>query len=388
ARSAKITGEGGRFEQAVAVSPQSVYELTAFVRGAGVIGVRVSGETFTKSSNADNEKWIPIKLTFSTADASEAKVFGVYGGGEGRFDDFRLVALESAPDQALAVSDQNNQSLDDPQIRILGGDLDSELSYILEDIVDVTSDESDIRVLSISGDGSLENIKDLLYLQGIDAAIVQSDILSIYRERSAVRNIEDKLVYIAQLGTTMGHLIAQQAIATIHDLEGKRIYIGDSESSSFFTASNIFERLGIAVSIVDDLGPEEAIISLNAGKLDAAFLMGIPPVGLMHLASQSEELHFLHIPSHGIDNDIYGTHMLSQDDYPTISEGEEIQTVTAQIALIAYDWPADHHRYAKMVRFKDILASKTDTLRSGDYHRSFRTADFYSDVGGGWRSLR
>ncbi|MGI9506291.1 MAG: hypothetical protein ACR2RE_24890, partial [Geminicoccaceae bacterium] len=48
-KSGKITGAGGRFEQHVVVHPDSNYELTAYVSGAGAIGI-VDGETLTAKS--------------------------------------------------------------------------------------------------------------------------------------------------------------------------------------------------------------------------------------------------------------------------------------------------------------------------------------------------
>jgi len=384
-KSAKITGTNGRFEQSVTVDPQSEYELRAHIRGSGLIGLKIGGETFTKSSTDDSDKWLPISLSFNTQEAKEAIVFGAYHEGEGRFDDFELALISSNANGLVASNDLSNQALEDPVIRILGSDLSSELSFILQDVANVTSEESDIRVLSISGDGSLKNLNDLLYLRGIDAAVVQSDVLSYYRDRSAVRRIEGKLVYLAKLGTTVGHFLAGKSNATIQDLNGKRVYMGDSESASFITASNIFDRLGISVTPVDDLDPQEALASLKAGEIDAGFWMDVPPVGILHLAQPAEDLHFLHIPTQGIDPDIYGLRNLTSEDYPLIPVEEDVQTVTAEIALIAYNWPSDHNRYNKMKRFTEVLAEKTEMLHNGNYHRSLRTADFFSEVSAGWK---
>ena len=45
AKSAKITGAGGQFQQTVAVLPNSNYELRAHVRGNGTVGVLTEKET-------------------------------------------------------------------------------------------------------------------------------------------------------------------------------------------------------------------------------------------------------------------------------------------------------------------------------------------------------
>jgi len=384
-RSAKITGETGRFEQAVEVSPQSEYELKAFVRGDGIIGLDISGETFTSKVEGEGEKWVPVSLPFSTETAEQAVIFGAYIDDDVRFDDFELIKLRSKAEELVVGDGQNSQVLEDPVIRILGSDLSSDVSEILLDVADVTSEGADIRVLSIIGDGSVNNLNDLLYLRGIDAAMVQSDVLSNFRERSAVRNLEQKLVYVAQLGTTVGHLLAQKSSATIYDLAGKKVYIGEPSSSSFVSASNILKELDINADVVGNLNYPQALADLKAGVLDAVFWMEIPPVGLLSLVRPEDNLHLLHIPTQGIDSTVYNIRELTANDYNIISDEGPIQTATAKIALIAYDWPRDHPRYAKMKRFSEILKTKEGLLREDGYHRSFRGVEFYSDIEKSWR---
>ncbi|MGH1483464.1 MAG: TAXI family TRAP transporter solute-binding subunit [Geminicoccales bacterium] len=384
-RSAKITGEKGRFEQNIEVSPWSEYELRAHIKGAGQLGLSLLGETFATNSDDDEDRWVQVNLPFSTEAATEATIFGALVGSEARFDDFELVRLRSKAEEASSGDSGDGQALEDPIIRILGSDLSSDLSEILQDVADVTSEETEIRVLSILGDGSLNNLNDLLYLQGIDAALVQSDILLKYRETSAVRGLENKLAYIAQLGATVSHLLTNESNTTISALEGKRVFMGERGSGDFITANNIFERLEISINAVSDLSHPEALAQLKSGELDAVFWMDVPSIGLLNLVDPSEGLHLLHIPTQGIDPNTYQRQELTHDDYRIIPKEEAIQTAAAQIALIAYSWPSDHPRHAKMKRFTEIFAGKTEILRNGDYHRSFKNADFHGDVQSGWK---
>jgi TRAP-type uncharacterized transport system substrate-binding protein len=384
-RSAKITGEQGRFEQTIDVSPWSEYELKAYIKGAGQIGLSIMNETFTTESADDGDNWVSVRLPFSTEAVEEATIFGAFANGEARFDDFEIVKLRSKSEQASSGRSSEAQDLEDPVVRILGSDLSSDLSEILLDVADVTSEETGLRVLSILGDGSQNNLNDLLYLQGIDAALVQSDILFEFRETSAVSGLENKLAYIAQLGATVGHLLAQEANATIYALEGKRIYMGEPGSGSFVSGRSIFRRLGMTVDAVDGLSHPEALAQLKAGDLDAVFWMDVPPIGLLSLANPSEGLHLLHIPTQAIDSGAYQIQELTHDDYAIIPKGDTIQTAAAQIALIGYVWPSDHPRHAKMKHFAEVLAERTDALQSGNYHRALKGADFYKEIKSGWK---
>lgn len=101
-KSAKIEQALGRFEQSVLAEAGSEYELVAHIKGAGTVGVEVEGEILTVTSEGNGEEWLPVSIPFTTRDGGPIMVFGAANGGEGRFDDFELIA-KSGP--ALAVAE-------------------------------------------------------------------------------------------------------------------------------------------------------------------------------------------------------------------------------------------------------------------------------------------
>ncbi len=92
-KSAKITGEGGRFEQSVTLYPESDYHLVGYVRGAGTIGVVLGDETLTGSSEGDGEEWIKVSVPFHSGALEEASIYGEFVDGDGRFDAFELIPV-------------------------------------------------------------------------------------------------------------------------------------------------------------------------------------------------------------------------------------------------------------------------------------------------------
>ena len=102
-KSAKITRETGRFEQAVTLLPDSEYILKAVVKGPGAVGLTLAGETLSATSEGEGETWLPLEIPFATTSDVDATLFGAPHGGEGRFDDFELVAL-SGP--ALSAAEE------------------------------------------------------------------------------------------------------------------------------------------------------------------------------------------------------------------------------------------------------------------------------------------
>src|ERR1700751_1959997 len=55
---------------------------------------------------------------------------------------------------------------------------------LAEDLANLIDDGSTRRVLPVIGKGSLQNITDLKLLRGVDAAIVQADVLDYARQQN------------------------------------------------------------------------------------------------------------------------------------------------------------------------------------------------------------
>jgi len=91
--SAKVTDAEGRFQQAIQVEPNTNYEVSAYVRGPGQIGVDLPAETLTAKTDGEGDLWLPARLSFNTGDASQVVIFGSPNGDEARFDDFTIAPI-------------------------------------------------------------------------------------------------------------------------------------------------------------------------------------------------------------------------------------------------------------------------------------------------------
>ncbi|QBY05707.1 cyclic nucleotide-binding protein [Thalassotalea sp. HSM 43] len=95
-RAAKITGSSGAFEQSVNVLANTDYQLQAFIKGSGKIGARVNGTTYSNSTSSSDFE--AVTVTFNSGSATQITLFGEYGSGEGRFDDFSLTESSEPTD--------------------------------------------------------------------------------------------------------------------------------------------------------------------------------------------------------------------------------------------------------------------------------------------------
>ncbi|WP_298941916.1 polysaccharide lyase family 7 protein [uncultured Psychromonas sp.] len=92
-KAAKITGDGGKFEQDVTVEANTDYVLTAYISGYGKIGASVDGTRYTRTGGGDDYEQVTV--SFNSGDSTSITIFGNYYNEEGRFDDFALESKAS-----------------------------------------------------------------------------------------------------------------------------------------------------------------------------------------------------------------------------------------------------------------------------------------------------
>lgn len=86
--------------------------------------------------------------------------------------------------------------------------------------------------------GSEQNLVDLVYLEGIDIAFVQSDVLSAVRNRELGNKFlddeiaEKKIAYVTKLYDEEIHILALPGITNIKELDGQNIAVGPEHSGS------------------------------------------------------------------------------------------------------------------------------------------------------------
>ncbi len=102
-----------------------------------------------------------------------------------------------------------------------------------------------MQVLPIVTRGPTENVNDLLYLKGVDAAIINSDTLEEYK--SQVPQIQQRIAYILSLFPSELHIFVRPEIKTLADLVGKKVNFNTQGTAAAYSGPLIFSRLGIDV---------------------------------------------------------------------------------------------------------------------------------------------
>jgi TRAP-type uncharacterized transport system substrate-binding protein len=225
-------------------------------------------------------------------------------------------------------------------------------------------DDENMRVLPLLTKGLFGNVYDLLYLKGIDVAIVNGDILEHFKTSEEAGIATQRINYIANLYVGEVHILVRPEINSIQDLAGKVVNFNTKSSATGFTGPIIFDRLGIKVipnfdphlKAVAEMttSPAVAAVAFVSSKPLSQFQKTFPP-----------GFKFIPVPYNSKLSDLYLPSDLTAKDYPgLVPEGRSVQTVAVPTVLAAYDWPKDNDRHRRMVRFIDALFERLPTLQS------------------------
>src|SRR6516164_1092450 len=109
----------------------------------------------------------------------------------------------------------------------------------------VVDDGSNLHVLPIVTRGPTENLNALLYLKGVDLAMINSDSLEEYR--IGFPAIREHVNYLLKLFPSELHVFVRPEIQSLQDLAGKKVNFNTLGTAAAYSGPLIFSRLGIDV---------------------------------------------------------------------------------------------------------------------------------------------
>jgi TRAP-type uncharacterized transport system substrate-binding protein len=195
-----------------------------------------------------------------------------------------------------------------------------------------------LRVMPIAGKGPVQSFKDLVYLKGVDAVLIPSDVLAFAVRNGLYRLPPSKVSFLVNLGHLDVHLVARGGIASLAALAGKRVATGSTRSWSYVASHLILGLAGIAVEDAP-LEGQQAVAALAEGSIDAAFLVGPKPLPEL-AALKSPDLHLVPLEAPAEAADAYAPVLLTAADYPgLIGKGQTVESVSSALLIAAFEWP-------------------------------------------------
>ena len=114
-------------------------------------------------------------------------------------------------------------------VGLAGGLLEGAPIRLATEIARVVDDGPNMLVLPIVTRGATENVNALLYLRGVDMAIINSDALEEYKVQ--VPEIQQRIVYLLNLFPSELHIFVRPEITSLQDLAGKKVNFNTDRKS-------------------------------------------------------------------------------------------------------------------------------------------------------------
>src|SRR3954465_1642311 len=178
-------------------------------------------------------------------------------------------------------------------IGLAGGLLEGAPIRLATEIARAVNDGNDMHVLPIVTRGPTENVNDLLYLRGVDAAIINSDALEEYK--SQVPQIQQRIVCILNLFPSELPVFVRPEIRTLADLAGKKVNFNTQGTAAAYSGPLIFSRLGINVEKMFIPHPV-ALEQMKRGEIDGVVFVTTKPVDAFVKRKWDDGFKFLPVP--------------------------------------------------------------------------------------------
>ncbi|HEX5998884.1 MAG TPA: TAXI family TRAP transporter solute-binding subunit [Hyphomicrobiaceae bacterium] len=238
-----------------------------------------------------------------------------------------------------------------------------------------------LRVLPIITGGATGNIKDLLYLKGVDVAITNADVLDHYKNAERIPNIERRINFISEMAISEVHLVVRPEINSIQDLEGKVVSVGPKGAGNATTGPIVFRQLGVKPKIIN-INNAIALEKMRTGEVVAIVNNGSKPLALLKGFKNDAGFKFLSIPIDRFD-EYYIPATLNSEDYPAfIKPGEKVETLGIQTVLAVYNWPRESDRYRRVSRFIDRYFDLFERFHVPPYHPKWKSVNLAANVPG------
>src|ERR1700757_983947 len=295
---------------------------------------------------------------------------------------FALSDLTTARPRRSTDSPPSSQSAREAVIRdrlnawtlgLAGGLLEGAPIRLATEIARVVNDNGQMQVLPIVTRGPTENVNDLLYLRGVDTAIINTDSLEEYK--SQVPQIQQRITYILNLFPSELHIFVRPEIHSLEDLAGKKVNFNTQGTAAAYSGPLIFSRLGIDVEKTFIPHPV-ALEQMKRGDIAGVVFVTSKPVDAFVRGKWGEGFKFLPVDYDAKFEDYYLPTFLNATDYPNlIGKDERIATISVPTILATFNWKQGSPRYNRTAKFVDELFSKIDKLRAPGFDPKWKDVD-------------
>jgi TRAP transporter TAXI family solute receptor len=243
------------------------------------------------------------------------------------------------------------------------------------------NDGYEMRVVPMNTYGATDNIKDLLYLKGVDVAFTNADVLEHFKTAQRIPNIEKRIHYITGMYIGHVHLLVRADIGSVDDLKGKKVGFHTPGAGASVSAPILFRRLGIKVEPVY-INNAIAMEKMKTGELAGLVNTGGKPMALFRNFKNDYGYKFLPVPYDKFE-DVYVPSVFTHEDYPGyIKPGEKVEALGMPVVLAVYNWPKESDRFRRVERFIHYFFDRFAGFQKPPYHPAWKSINLATKVPG------
>lgn len=195
--------------------------------------------------------------------------------------------------------------------------------------------------------GSLENFLGVRKRPHTQFGIVQSDVLEYLKTYSA----DDPAIARAVFGVRIAfplyneevHVLAKRDIASLADLNGRRVAVGVEDSGTFLTASLVLDLAGVQPAERVTIDADTSLARLIEGSIDAFFYVAGAPTKIFQSPEiDGTKLHLLPIDNPTLAQ-VYVPSKIAAGTYPF--QAEAVDVVAVKAVLMTYEYEPTRNAY-------------------------------------------
>jgi TRAP-type uncharacterized transport system substrate-binding protein len=287
---------------------------------------------------------------------------------------------QPAPAQSTPTYVQQQEKINAWTVGLAAGLIEGAPLRLAAEMARVVDDGADLHVLPIVTRGPTENVNSLLYLRGVDLAIINADALEEYRIQFP--EIRRHVTYLLNLFPSELHVFVRPEIQSLQDLAGKKVNFNTLGTAAAYSGPLIFSRLGIDIDKTFIPHPV-ALQQMRKGDMAAVVFITSKPVDAFLRGQWEPGFRFLPVTYDRKFEDYYLPASLEAAEYPAlIKPGERVSTIAVPTVLVAYNWPAGSNRYQRVARFTDYLFARIDKLQAPGFDAKWKTINLAATVPG------
>lgn len=278
-------------------------------------------------------------------------------------------------------------SAQEAERHIMAAGAGSTQGLIAQDIAKL-GDRCGLPMSVVASKGALESFFGVRNRHNTQFGIVDADLLNYLNsykgQNNDVKEAVQGMRIMLPLFDAEVHVLAPEGINTLQDLRGKRIGVGEKDSTAYLTSQLMFDILRIPVAERVTGTTDEMIELLRQGEIDAMIRVAGAPVEALTDKRIDNSFHLVPITDELLRAS-YKAVTIPAGMYPY--QRTAVQTVSVKTLLMTYEYGTGKNAYYNnackaVADFTNLIVDNIDELRRNG-HPKWKDIDL-TEIPKGW----